>query len=103
MKNTTPTYRNELVLMIMVCRISALVDFVGVNTLGQVPRNFHFQRCAFAFVEPQAIGTHVAPQKSANPVARKVIVTVKKVVEYIRKSSRAKVNAAVCFGVELPC
>ena len=53
-------------------------------------------------MEPQAIGTHVDPQKSANPVARKVIVTVKKVVEHIRKSPRAKVKAAVCFGVELP-
>ncbi|CAM9556615.1 unnamed protein product, partial [Ectocarpus sp. 6 AP-2014] len=42
----------------------------------------HMLNCALV----EAIGTHVDPQKSANPAARKVIVMVKKVVEHIRKS-----------------
>ncbi|CAM9895380.1 unnamed protein product [Scytosiphon promiscuus] len=39
----------------------------------------------------EAFGTHVDPAKSHNPAARKVVMTVKKVVEHIRKSPRAKV------------
>eukprot|EP00903_Cladosiphon_okamuranus_P014534 g13481.t1 len=38
----------------------------------------------------EAIGTHVDPKKSANPAARKVIMAVKKAVEHINKSTRAK-------------
>ena len=40
----------------------------------------------------QAFGTHADPAKSHNPAARKVIMAVKKVVEHIRKSPKAKVS-----------
>ncbi|CAB1104439.1 unnamed protein product [Ectocarpus sp. CCAP 1310/34] len=46
----------------------------------------HMINCALV----EAFGTHVDPAKSGNPGARKVITTVKKVVEHIRKSPRAK-------------
>ena len=43
-------------------------------------------------VAGQAFGTHVDPAKSHNLAVRKVITTVKKVVEHVNKSPRAKVN-----------
>ncbi|CAN0016946.1 unnamed protein product [Scytosiphon promiscuus] len=46
----------------------------------------HMINCALV----EAFGTHVDPAKSRNPQARKVIMRVKKVVEHIRKSPRAK-------------
>ncbi|CAB1101835.1 unnamed protein product [Ectocarpus sp. CCAP 1310/34] len=45
-----------------------------------------------------AFGTHVDPAKSRSPVVRKVIATVKMVMEHIRKSPRAKVSFAVVIG-----
>ncbi|CAM9804265.1 unnamed protein product [Laminaria digitata] len=46
----------------------------------------HMLNCALV----EATGTHVDPAKSSNPAGRKVIVAVKKVVEHIRKSPKAK-------------
>lgn len=48
------------------------------------------------FAGLQAIGTHVDPQKSSNPAARKVIMVVKKVVEHINKSPKAKEKVLEC-------
>lgn len=53
------------------------------------------------FAGLQAIGTHVDPQKSSNPAARKVIMVVKKVVEHIHKSPKAKVPECCCAGLLL--
>ncbi|CAM9755873.1 unnamed protein product, partial [Hapterophycus canaliculatus] len=47
----------------------------------------HMINCALV----EALGTHADPATSRNPEARKVIMRVKKVVEHIRKSPRAKV------------
>ncbi|CAB1100899.1 unnamed protein product [Ectocarpus sp. CCAP 1310/34] len=46
----------------------------------------HMMNCAVV----KAFGMHVDPAKSRNPGARKVITTVKTIVEHIRKSPRAK-------------